>query len=248
VDEDLLQRLLNADVESIRIYKYENTNDEPIIAKTLAKDTSRTREDALETIYRQLRSSDPPDLDTAWGLLEKLFFNPKRYDLGVVGRYRINEKLGMAVPLDVTTLTVDDIVSIVKYLIDVRDAKVPVDDIDHLSNRRVRTVGEQLEATFNLGLTRMARTIKERLSVRDSENITPSELVNARTITSVINQFFGTNQLSQFMDQTNPLSEITHKRRTRRSLHALWSPLPDRDAGRTEHRPDLVARYPRSRE
>ncbi|MBK6290842.1 MAG: DNA-directed RNA polymerase subunit beta [Ignavibacteria bacterium] len=214
VDEDLLQRLLNADVESIRIYKYENTNDEPIIAKTLAKDTSRTREDALETIYRQLRSSDPPDLDTAWGLLEKLFFNPKRYDLGVVGRYRINEKLGMAVPLDVTTLTVDDIVSIVKYLIDVRDAKVPVDDIDHLSNRRVRTVGEQLEATFNLGLTRMARTIKERLSVRDSENITPSELVNARTITSVINQFFGTNQLSQFMDQTNPLSEITHKRRT----------------------------------
>ena len=214
VDEDLIKLLSTADVETIRIYKYENTNDEPIIAKTLAKDTSRTREDALETIYRQLRSSDPPDLDTAWGLLEKLFFNPKRYDLGVVGRYRINEKLGMAVPLDVTTLTVDDIVSIVKYLIEVRDAKVPVDDIDHLSNRRVRTVGEQLEATFNLGLTRMARTIKERLSVRDSENITPSELVNARTITSVINQFFGTNQLSQFMDQTNPLSEITHKRRT----------------------------------
>jgi len=206
--------LKTAEVDSIRIYKYESTNDEPIIAKTLAKDTSRTREDALETIYRQLRSSDPPDLDTAWGLLEKLFFNPKRYDLGVVGRYRINEKLAMTVPLDVTTLTVDDIVSIVKYLIDVRDAKVPVDDIDHLSNRRVRTVGEQLEATFNLGLTRMARTIKERLSVRDSENITPSELVNARTITSVINQFFGTNQLSQFMDQTNPLSEITHKRRT----------------------------------
>lgn len=214
VDEDLLKRLKTAEVDSIRIYKYESTNDEPIIAKTLAKDTSRTREDALETIYRQLRSSDPPDLDTAWGLLEKLFFNPKRYDLGIVGRYRINEKLNMTVPLDVTTLTVDDIVSIVKYLIDVRDAKVPVDDIDHLSNRRVRTVGEQLEATFNLGLTRMARTIKERLSVRDSENITPSELVNARTITSVINQFFGTNQLSQFMDQTNPLSEITHKRRT----------------------------------
>jgi DNA-directed RNA polymerase subunit beta len=214
LDEELLKRLKTAEVDSIRIYKYESTNDEPIIAKTLAKDTSRTREDALETIYRQLRSSDPPDLDTAWGLLEKLFFNPKRYDLGVVGRYRINEKLAMTVPLDVTTLTVDDIVSIVKYLIDVRDAKVPVDDIDHLSNRRVRTVGEQLEATFNLGLTRMARTIKERLSVRDSENITPSELVNARTITSVINQFFGTNQLSQFMDQTNPLSEITHKRRT----------------------------------
>jgi len=214
VDEELIERMKSADVENIRIYKYESTNDEPIIAKTLVKDTSRTREDALETIYRQLRSSDPPDLDVAWGLLEKLFFNPKRYDLGVVGRYRINEKLGLTVPLDLTTLTVDDIVSIVKHLIDVRDSKVPVDDIDHLSNRRVRTVGEQLEATFNLGLTRMARTIKERLSVRDSENITPSELVNARTITSVINQFFGTNQLSQFMDQTNPLSEITHKRRT----------------------------------
>ena len=214
LDEELVARLQASTVETLRVYKYENSNDEPIIAKTLAKDTARTREDALETIYRQLRSSDPPDLDTAWGLLEKLFFNPKRYDLGVVGRYRINEKLDMTVPLDVTTLTVDDIVAIVKYLIEVRDAKVPVDDIDHLANRRVRTVGEQLESTFNLGLTRMARTIKERLSVRDSESVTPSELVNARTITSVINQFFGTNQLSQFMDQTNPLSEITHKRRT----------------------------------
>ena len=214
ISEDLLVALRASDVDSLKIYKYENVNDEPIIAKTLLKDTSRTTDDALETIYRQLRSSDPPDRDTAWGLLEKLFFNAKRYDLGVVGRYRINEKLAMTVPLDVTTLTVDDIVSIVKYLIDLRDAKVSVDDIDHLSNRRVRTVGEQLEATFNLGLTRMARTIKERMSVRDSENITPAELVNARTITSVINQFFGTNQLSQFMDQTNPLSEITHKRRT----------------------------------
>jgi DNA-directed RNA polymerase subunit beta len=214
ISEELLLALRSSGAEVVKLYKYENPNDEPIIAKTLAKDLTRTREDALESIYRQLRSSDPPDLDTAWGLLEKLFFNPKRYDLGVVGRYRINEKLAMKVPLDVTTLTVDDIVSIVKYLIDLRDGKVPVDDIDHLSNRRVRTVGEQLEATFNLGLTRMARTIKERLSVRDSENITPAELVNARTITSVINQFFGTNQLSQFMDQTNPLSELTHKRRT----------------------------------
>ncbi len=212
--EDLYVILRDSGLESIKLYKYENPNDEPIIAKTLVKDVTRTREDALESIYRQLRSSDPPDIDTAWGLLEKLFFNPKRYDLGVVGRYRINEKLNMNVPLDVTTLTVDDIVCIIKHLIELRDGKVPVDDIDHLSNRRVRTVGEQLESTFNLGLTRMARTIKERLSVRDSENITPAELVNARTITSVINQFFGTNQLSQFMDQTNPLSEITHKRRT----------------------------------
>ena len=214
LDPELLELLGDSKVDSIRLYLYENPNDEPVIAKTLAKDTARTREDALETIYRQLRSSDPPDVDTAWSLLEKLFFNPKRYDLGVVGRYRINEKLNLSVPLEVTTLTVDDIVYIVKHLIAVRDAKVPVDDIDHLANRRVRTVGEQLESSFNLGLTRMARTIKERLSVRDSENITPSELVNARTITSVINQFFGTNQLSQFMDQTNPLSEITHKRRT----------------------------------
>lgn len=212
--EDVISMLKSADVEQIKLYKYENPNDEPIIAKTLAKDTSRTREDALESIYRQLRSSDPPDLETAWGLLDKLFFNPKRYDLGVVGRYRINEKLNMGIPLDVTTLTIDDIVAIVKYLIDLRDSKVSVDDIDHLANRRVRTVGEQLTAQFNLGLTRMARTIKERLSVRDSEHLTPAELVNARTITSVINQFFGTNQLSQFMDQTNPLSEITHKRRT----------------------------------
>jgi len=212
--EEMFATLKAAGVDTVKLYRYENPNDEPIIAKTLVKDTTRSREDALESIYRQLRSSDPPDIDTAWGLLEKLFFNPKRYDLGVVGRYRINEKLNMNVPLDVTTLTVDDIVFIIKHLIELRDGKVPVDDIDHLSNRRVRTVGEQLEATFNLGLTRMARTIKERLSVRDSENITPAELVNARTITSVINQFFGTNQLSQFMDQTNPLSEITHKRRT----------------------------------
>lgn len=214
VSPEVIDMLKGAEVDALKLYKYESPNDEPIIAKTLAKDTARNREDALEIIYRQLRSSDPPDVETAWGLLEKLFFNPKRYDLGVVGRYRINEKLNLNVPFDVTTLTVDDIVFIIKYLIDVRDAKVPVDDIDHLANRRVRTVGEQLESTFNLGLTRMARTIKERLSVRDSENITPSELVNARTITSVINQFFGTNQLSQFMDQTNPLSEITHKRRT----------------------------------
>jgi len=214
LSEELVAVLKSADVSGVKLYKYENQNDEPIIAKTLAKDTSRTREDALESIYRQLRSSDPPDLETAWGLLDKLFFNAKRYDLGVVGRYRINEKLNMQVPMDTTTLTVEDIVAIVRYLIDLRDGTVPVDDIDHLSNRRVRTVGEQLTAQFNLGLTRMARTIKERLSVRDSENITPSELVNARTITSVINQFFGTNQLSQFMDQTNPLSEITHKRRT----------------------------------
>ncbi len=212
--EEVLASMMAADIDTLKLYKYENPNDEPIIAKTLAKDTSRTREDALENIYRQLRSSDPPDLETAWGLLEKLFFNPKRYDLGIVGRYRINEKLGMQVPMEMTTLTVDDIVAIVKYLIELRDAKVSVDDIDHLANRRVRTVGEQLTAQFNLGLTRMARTIKERLSVRDSENITPAELVNARTITSVINQYFGTNQLSQFMDQTNPLSELTHKRRT----------------------------------
>jgi DNA-directed RNA polymerase subunit beta len=214
-DEQLAEILKNADIDGIKLYKYESQGTEPIIAKTLAKDLSRNREDALEAIYRQLRSSEPPDLDAAIGLLDKLFFNPKRYDLGVVGRYRINEKLFPdAEPSEVTTLMVEDIVAIIQYLIELRDGKRSVDDIDHLANRRVRTVGEQLTAQFNLGLARMSRTIRERLSVHDHENVTPADLVNARTISSVINQFFGTNQLSQFMDQTNPLSELTHKRRT----------------------------------
>ncbi|MFN4768504.1 MAG: DNA-directed RNA polymerase subunit beta [Candidatus Kapaibacterium sp.] len=214
IDEPLFAAIKASGVEEIELYKYTQASDEPIISKTLAKDTSRNREDALEAIYRQMRSSEPPDMDTAYGLIHKLFFDEKRYDLGVVGRYRINDKLKLDQSKQTTTLTKEDIVEILRYLIDLRDMKRPVDDIDHLGNRRVRTVGEQMTTQFNTGLTRMARTIKERLSIHDGESITPAELVNARTITSVVNQFFGTNQLSQFMDQTNPLSEITHKRRT----------------------------------
>jgi DNA-directed RNA polymerase subunit beta len=214
IDEAMMVLFRQSELESVRVFRYENVNDEPVIAKTLAKDTTRTREEALEVIYRQMRSSDPPDMETALALLEKLFFNDKRYDLGIVGRFRINDKLKLNAPLDCTVLRLEDIVTIIQYLIDLHDQKQTVDDIDHLGNRRVRTVGEQLSAQFNLGLTRMSRTIKERLSMYDGESMTPSELVNARTITSVVNQFFGTNQLSQFMDQTNPLSELTHKRRT----------------------------------
>lgn len=214
IDEAMMELFKQSELDTVRVFRYENVNDEPVIAKTLAKDTTRTREEALEVIYRQMRSSDPPDMETALALLEKLFFNDKRYDLGIVGRFRINDKLKLNAPLDCTVLRLEDIVTIIQYLIDLHDQKQTVDDIDHLGNRRVRTVGEQLSAQFNLGLTRMARTIKERLSMYDGESMTPSELVNARTITSVVNQFFGTNQLSQFMDQTNPLSELTHKRRT----------------------------------
>jgi len=214
IDEEMLEMLKAAEIAPFKIFTYKEAADEPLIARTLTKDTSKTKEDALEVIYRQLRSSDPPDIETAEALLEKLFFNSKRYDLGAVGRYRINDKLKLGIPQETTTLTREDIVSIIKHLIYLHGAKLAGDDIDHLGNRRVRTVGEQLGSQFNVGLSRMARTIKERLSIHDGENLTPSELVNARTISSVVNQFFGTNQLSQFMDQTNPLSELTHKRRT----------------------------------
>ncbi|MFN3196425.1 MAG: DNA-directed RNA polymerase subunit beta [Chlorobiota bacterium] len=214
LDEDLFKKLTESDAEEIKLYGFVDPTDEPLIARTITKDTSRNRDDALETIYRTLRSSEPPDVDTAQQLLERMFFSDKRYDLGIVGRYRLNDRLGLDIDEETTTLTNTDIVEIIKQLIELHDAKHTGDDIDHLGNRRVRTVGEQLGSQFNIGLARMARTIKERLSIHDGENLTPSELVNARTISSVVNQFFGTNQLSQFMDQTNPLAEITHKRRT----------------------------------
>ena len=167
----------------------------------------------MEYIYRQLRNAEPPDMETARGVIDKLFFSEQRYDLGEVGRFRINRKLGIDMSEESRTLTKDDIILIIKFLIDLVNSKSDVDDIDHLSNRRIRTVGEQLHNQFGVGLARMARTIRERMNVRDNEVFTPTDLINAKTLSSVINSFFGTNQLSQFMDQTNPLSEVTHKRR-----------------------------------
>ncbi len=211
--EDLLKRVKKADVRKIRFLKSEGTGESSVIANTIQKDTSRSDEEALNAIYQQLRSGEAPDLETARNLLERLFFNEKRYDLGEVGRYRMNSKLNLTVPGTTTTLTREDIIAIINYLLDLQEGRKTVDNIDHLGNRRVRTVGEQIGQQFNIGLARMARTIRERLGLRDQEKVTPQDLVNARTITSVINAFFGTNQLSQFMDQTNPLAEITHKRR-----------------------------------
>jgi DNA-directed RNA polymerase subunit beta len=211
--EENIKQIKKSEIRKIRLLKSEATDARSVIANTILRDVARSEEDALETIYSQLRSGEAPDLDTAKNLIDRLFFNPKRYDLGDVGRHRMNAKLGLSIKEDVTTLTREDIVAIVKYLIDLQQGKKNVDDIDHLGNRRVRTVGEQLAQQFNVGLSRMTRTIRERMNLRDSETITPQDLVNARTITSVINAFFGTNQLSQFMDQTNPLAEMTHKRR-----------------------------------
>ncbi len=213
MNNDMMAMIMASGAETVRLFTEEASQADSIIVRTIQKDIARSEEDALEAIYRQLRSGEAPDLETARGLIDKLFFNPKRYDLGEVGRHRINEKLHLDIPGEQTTLTRDDIVAIIRYLIDLQAGKKAVDDIDHLGNRRVRTVGEQLAGQINVGMARMARTIKERMNIHDMEQFTPSELVNARTITSVINTFFGTNQLSQFMDQTNPLAEMTHKRR-----------------------------------
>jgi len=189
-----------------------NQGDFAIIYNTLQKDSSNSEKEAVEYIYRQLRNAEPPDLETARGVIDKLFFSEQRYDLGEVGRFRINRKLGIEGE-EARTLTTDDIIRIIKTLLDLVNSNTDVDDIDHLSNRRIRTVGEQLYSQFGVGLARMARTIRERMNVRDNEVFTPTDLINAKTLSSVINSFFGTNQLSQFMDQTNPLSEVTHKRR-----------------------------------
>jgi DNA-directed RNA polymerase subunit beta len=213
LDEELIEALKALKVKVVRLQRANDPSMPNIVLNTMTKDPAKTEEAALRLIYELLRSGEPPDLDTARDLLKKMFFNPKRYELGDVGRYRLNKKLGLKIDYETTVLTQDDFVEIVKYLIDLREGKRSTDDIDHLGNRRVKTVGEQLAAQFNLGLTRMARTIKERMNLGDAETITPQELVNARAITSVINTFFGTSQLSQFMDQTNPLAELTHKRR-----------------------------------
>nr|WP_243409371.1 DNA-directed RNA polymerase subunit beta [Pontibacter virosus] len=214
ITQDDIDVIVSSGTKSIILHR-ENVNiaDYAIIYNTLQKDNSNSEKEAVEQIYRQLRNTEAPDEETARDIIQKLFFSDKRYDLGEVGRYRINKKLGLDTNWDAKVLTNEDIVLIVKYLIGLINSRAVVDDIDHLSNRRVRTVGEQLYAQFGVGLARMARTIKERMNVRDNEDFKPVDLINARTLSSVINSFFGTNQLSQFMDQTNPLAEVTHKRR-----------------------------------
>jgi DNA-directed RNA polymerase subunit beta len=214
IEEEDVEVVVESGVKSIILHRDDvNVTDYNIIFNTLAKDNSNSEKEAVEQIYRQLRNTEAPDEQTARDIIQSLFFSEKRYDLGEVGRYRINKKLGLDLSYDQRVLTKDDIILIVKYLIGLINSKAVVDDIDHLSNRRVRTVGEQLYTQFGVGLARMARTIKERMNVRDNEDFKPVDLINARTLSSVINSFFGTNQLSQFMDQTNPLAEITHKRR-----------------------------------
>jgi len=212
-NKELEDKFITHNIEKIKLLKPKRKGHSNIIANTVKKDSSTSEKDALEIIYRQLRSGEAPDTETARNLIERLFFNPKRYDLGRVGRHRINKKLKVNIEADVHTLTHKDIIALIKYLIELKNEKKTTDDIDHLGNRRVRTVGEQLSTQFSIGLARMARTIKERMNLRDSESLTPQDLVNARTISSVINTFFGTSQLSQFMDQTNPIAELTHKRR-----------------------------------
>ncbi|MGF7075502.1 DNA-directed RNA polymerase subunit beta [Mucilaginibacter sp. R-33] len=215
LEDDHIDMIIDSGVKTIILNKEDasTSGDYTIIYNTLQKDTSNSEKEAVEHIYRQLRNAEPPDEETARGIIDRLFFSDKRYDLGDVGRYRINRKLKLNTSEETKVLTKQDIIAIVKYLIKLINSKAEVDDIDHLSNRRVRTVGEQLYAQFGVGLARMARTIRERMNIRDNEVFTPTDLINARTLSSVINSFFGTNQLSQFMDQTNPLAEITHKRR-----------------------------------
>ena len=214
LEEEHVDQILESGAKTILLHK-ENLSgiDFSIIYNTLQKDPCNSEKEAVVYIYRQLRASEPPDEATARDVIEKLFFSDKRYDLGDVGRYRINKKLDLDTDPAIRTLTREDIIAIIKYLIQLINSKADVDDIDHLSNRRVRTVGEQLSNQFSVGFVRMARTIRERMNVRDNEVFTPVDLINAKTLSSVINSFFGTSQLSQFMDQINPLAEITHKRR-----------------------------------
>ncbi|MFL2619798.1 MAG: DNA-directed RNA polymerase subunit beta [Flavobacteriaceae bacterium] len=214
IDKENVLEIIDAGVKTILIHKEITQQGEyAIIHNTLQKDPTNSEKEAVEHIYRQLRNAEPPDEETARGIIDKLFFSDQRYNLGDVGRYRMNKKLGLDIGMDKQVLTTEDIITIIKYLIELINSKAEIDDIDHLSNRRVRTVGEQLSSQFGVGLARMARTIRERMNVRDNEVFTPIDLINAKTLSSVINSFFGTNQLSQFMDQTNPLAEITHKRR-----------------------------------
>ena len=214
IDKENSIEILDSGAKTILLHKESSQQGEyAIIHNTLQKDPTNSEKEAVEHIYRQLRNAEPPDEETARGIIDKLFFSDQRYNLGEVGRYRMNKKLNLDIGMDKQVLTKEDIITIIKYLIELINSKAEIDDIDHLSNRRVRTVGEQLSSQFGVGLSRMARTIRERMNVRDNEVFTPIDLINAKTLSSVINTFFGTNQLSQFMDQTNPLAEITHKRR-----------------------------------
>ena len=214
IDKENVNEIIDSGVKTVLIHKEISQQGEyAIIHNTLQKDPTNSEKEAVEHIYRQLRNAEPPDEETARGIIDKLFFSDQRYNLGDVGRYRMNKKLGLDIGMEKQVLTTEDIITIIKYLIELINSKAEIDDIDHLSNRRVRTVGEQLSSQFGVGLARMARTIRERMNVRDNEVFTPIDLINAKTLSSVINTFFGTNQLSQFMDQTNPLAEITHKRR-----------------------------------
>ena len=213
LEEEHIEAILESEVEHVMFQRDDIEEDYSIIFNTLQKDPTSSEMEAVTYIYRQLRGTDPPDEETARGIIEKMFFSDKRYNLGEVGRYKINRKLNLDIPMDTLVLSEEDMIEIVKYLVSLVNQKAELDDIDHLSNRRVRTVGEQLYGQFGVGLARMARTIRERMNVRDNEVFTPVDLINARTLSSVINSFFGTSQLSQFLDQTNPLSEITHKRR-----------------------------------
>jgi len=214
IDKENITQILDTNTKTILLHKIDGQfSDYAIIHNTLQKDPTNSEKEAVEHIYRQLRNAEPPDEETARGIIDKLFFSDQRYNLGEVGRYRMNKKLGLNIDMEELVLTKEDIITIIKYLIELINSKAEIDDIDHLSNRRVRTVGEQLSSQFGVGLSRMARTIRERMNVRDNEVFTPIDLINAKTLSSVINTFFGTNQLSQFMDQTNPLAELTHKRR-----------------------------------
>ena len=210
LNDDHIDEIIEAGVKNILLHKEEqNQQDFAIIYNTLQKDPCNSEKEAVLHIYRQLRNAEPPDEATARDVIDKLFFSDKRYDLGDVGRYRINKKLGLDIEMNTKVLTKEDIIEIIKYLIQLINSKTDVDDIDHLSNRRVRTVGEQLHGQFGVGLARMARTIRERMNVRDNEVFTPIDLINSKTLSSVINSFFGTNALSQFMDQTNQIGRAS---------------------------------------
>jgi DNA-directed RNA polymerase subunit beta len=208
-----IESLKEAKIEKINIVDGNKDFHSMLLLNTIEKDPTRSTEEALAVVYQLIRSSEPPNLETAQKFIERIFFSPKKYDLGQVGRYRLNQQFNLNVPVEDTVLTMDDIIQVIHFLIDMRKGERGVDDIDHLGNRRVKTIGEQLTNQFSVALSRMIRTIHERMNLRESESITPQDLINSRVVTTVINTFFGTSQLSQFGDQTNPLAEITHKRR-----------------------------------